>query len=269
MAIPPRSRTLAEIKAKLLNPATTSHFQVNIGKPTDDGSFQKFLSETGAFNDQDRLNLLCCESSLPGSSFATTEVTNDFSGVTERHVNRRIYDQRTDFTFYTDAEQYLPIRFFEAWMNYITNESVSPGRTGSVKDPNFFYRMKFPNSYKGSLEITKFEKNLEERKSAKALTYSFVNAFPLAINSTPVSYESSSLLKCTVSFTYSRYYIDSGGKGLGGFGNPLQQAFLNGQLLSPGGIPSLISGAAGNAIGNTLGNQRLGSLAGGFIRNLF
>ncbi len=269
MAIPPRSRTLAEIKAKLLNPATTSHFSVYIGNPNDDGTFKKFMNESGAFTDQDRLNLMCSEASLPGSSFATTEVTNDFSGVTERHVNRRIYDQRTDFTFYCDAEQYLPLRYFEAWMNYITNESVAQGRTGSVKDPNFFYRMKFPNSYKGSLEITKFEKNLESRKFAKPLTYSFVNAFPMAINATPVSYESSALLKCTVSYTYSRYYIDSGGRGLGGFGNPIQQAFVNGQALTPGGIPSLISGVAGNAIGNAIGNQRIGSLAGGFIRNLF
>ena len=269
MAIPPRSRSIAEIKAKLLNPATTSHFSVSIGKPNDDGTFNRFLSETGGFLDQDKLNLLCCEASLPGSSFATTEVTSDFSGVTERHVNRRIYDQKTDISFYVDAEQYLPIRFFEAWMNYITNESSGKGRTGSVKDPNFFYRMKFPNSYKGSLEITKFEKNLESEKFARALTYSFVNMFPLAINATPVTYEASSLLKVTVSMTYSRYYIDAGGKGLGGFGNPLLQAAFNGQLLSPGGIPSLISGAAGNAIGNTLGNQRLGSLAGGFIRNLF
>ena len=93
MAIPPRSRTLAEIKAKLLNPATTSHFQVNIGKPTDDGSFQKFLSETGAFNDQDRLNLLCSDASLPGSQFATAEITNDFTGVTEiRPGNFIFYD---------------------------------------------------------------------------------------------------------------------------------------------------------------------------------
>ena len=26
-----------------------------------------------------------------------------------------------NLTFYCDADQYLPIRFFEAWMNYISN----------------------------------------------------------------------------------------------------------------------------------------------------
>jgi hypothetical protein len=35
-----------------------------------------------------------------------------------------------------------------------------------------------------------------------------VKAFPLSINSMLVSYDSSQLLKCTVSFTYSRYWIE-------------------------------------------------------------
>ena len=72
--VQPRSRTLADVKAKLLNPATTSHFQVSIGQPS--GNFRQFLSDTGAFNDQDRLNLLCSNASLPGSQFTTAEITN-------------------------------------------------------------------------------------------------------------------------------------------------------------------------------------------------
>jgi len=43
---------------------------------------------------------------------------------------------------------------------------------------------------------------------ATSLTYGFVKAYPISINSMPVSYEASSLLKCTVSMTYIRYYID-------------------------------------------------------------
>ena len=35
-----------------------------------------------------------------------------------------------------------------------------------------------------------------------------MKAFPLSINSMLVSYDSSQLLKCTVSFTYSRYWIE-------------------------------------------------------------
>jgi hypothetical protein len=34
-----------------------------------------------------------------------------------------------------------------------------------------------------------------------------VNSYPISITSMPVSYDASSLLKCTVSFSYIRYYV--------------------------------------------------------------
>ena len=45
---------------------------------------------------------LCHEASLPGSSIATNEIKDDFTGVTERHAYRRLYEDRADFTFYVD-----------------------------------------------------------------------------------------------------------------------------------------------------------------------
>ena len=201
-------RSIDDIKKNLLNPALTSHFHVNIGLPFNDVGFQSFLDDTGCvwgLEQQDRLNLQCCEAQLPGSQLATTELTNDFPVVSERHVYRRQFDDRIDLTFYCDAQQYMPIRFFEAWMKYITNEKSSD----ALKD-NYSYRMKFPNTYKGPLEITKFEKNSDQQHAVKPLTYKFVNCFPLAISSMPVTYDASDLLKCNVSFAYSRYYIDVG-----------------------------------------------------------
>ena len=73
----------------------------------------------------------------------------------------------------------------------------------------FHYRMKFPAKYKGGLEITKFEKNLFSqdpvRGRTRPLTYTFIDAFPRSISSMPVTYDASDLLKCTVSFSYTRY----------------------------------------------------------------
>ena len=89
-------------------------------------------------------------------------------------------------------------------MNYITNRDVEQ----DIENENYSYRMKFPSKYKAPLEVTKFEKNIESKNKVKPLTYRFVNAFPLAISSMPVTYDSSDLLKCNVSFAYSRYYID-------------------------------------------------------------
>ena len=72
---------------------------------------------------QEDLNINCSEASLPGSSIATFELQNDYTGVTERLAHRRMYDDRIDFTFYVDADKYTPIRFFERWMRFVTGES--------------------------------------------------------------------------------------------------------------------------------------------------
>jgi hypothetical protein len=84
-------------------------------------------------------------------------------------------------------------------MSYIVNEQIS----GGVEDTNFSYRVNFPKDYKSTIYINKFEKD----HTGKVLQYRFINAYPISINSMPVSYESSQLLKCTVSFTYSRYIV--------------------------------------------------------------
>ena len=241
-----RPRKISEVKAKLLNPALTSHFHITIGPPSG-GGFSSFLSDTGCsyYPNQDRLNLMCCETALPGSQLATTEQLNDFTGVTERHAYRRQFDDRIDLNFYCDAEQYLPIRFFEAWIKYIANEPSSAARK-----EDFFYRMRFPNKYKGPLEITKFEKNTGQSKAkhrVQPLTYKFVNCFPLAISSMPVTYDASDLLKCNVSFAYSRYYIDTGSS-IQDFMNPDAQANYNNVAngFPIGGIPRLPSMRSGN-----------------------
>ena len=237
-----RPRSISEVKTNLLNPALTSHFQVTIGRPFNDSGFSTYLSDTGCNYKQDQLNLMCCETALPGSQLATSEILNDFPGVTERHVYRRQFDDRIDLNFYCDAEQYMPIRFFEAWIKYITNE-----RSGGSRNENFSYRMKFPNKYKGPLEVTKFEKNIHSKKSVRPLTYKFVNCFPLAISSMPVTYDASDLLKCNVSFAYSRYYIDTS-TSIAEFLNPAAQATFNnsGFGFPIGGIPKIPAMKSGN-----------------------
>ena len=214
----PAKVSVDKIKANLLQPALTSHFEVLIPRPSglDDG----YLNANGlpGFSDkQSKLNLLCSEATLPGSSLATHENNSDFTGVTEKFAYRRLYDDRIDFTFYVDAANYLPIRFFETWIKFIVGESQSkPDQSGklSSKDPNYFYRVKYPNNYiVDGLKITKFERTSKNKKSANhegaTLIYNFVNAYPISITSMPVSYDTSSLLKCTVSFSYIRYYVES------------------------------------------------------------
>ena len=213
----PAKVNVSKIKANLLHPALTSHFIVDIPKPkygTSEGGFARYLSDNGVKYNEEKLRLLCSEATLPGSSIATHENNSDFTGVTEKFAYRRLYDDRIDFTFYVDAENYLPIRFFEAWIKYIVGESVSPGAGRiSSKKPEYFYRARYPEYYiaEQGLTITKFERTSKNKKSAdhegNSLIYNFVNSYPISITSMPVSYDASSLLKCTVSFSYIRYYV--------------------------------------------------------------
>ena len=246
----PQRDPFTKIRNNLLQPALTSHFEVEVGEPRD-GAWSQFKSNNNlnytSANGQEKLFLLCSETVLPGSSMATHQITGDYTGVTERHAYRRLFDDRIDLTFMVNANEnaYLPIRFFEGWLKFIADEQdaevrggpgVLPGvgafglpQTGgtnnSVRNPNYSYRMKYPTQYQSQLKITKFERNGPQPN----LVYTFLNAYPIAVTSMPVSYETSQLLKVTVSMTYVRYWIDGliGQKSPGYTPSPQQQANQN------------------------------------------
>ena len=200
----PNIKKVSDIKSALLRPALTSNFEVQIAIPAELQSF------VGA--EQGNLNLSCSEASLPGSSIASMENLNDHTGVTERLAHRRMFDDRIDFTFYVDANKYFPIRFFEKWMRYVTDEDnladTQRGTSAGIDNtsPSYHYRMRYPDGTNGyrvdGVKIIKFE-----RDHKQSLTYTFVKAYPIAVNSMPVSYDASNLLKCTVSMSYIRYFI--------------------------------------------------------------
>lgn len=211
----PQPKSLSELKSSILRPATTSHFQCWFNPPpnlrtwVDEHRIRAGLGN-GYKNDAEFYSLSCSEASLPGSSLATHELNNDFTGVTERHVYRRQYDNNADFTFYVDND-YDIIFFFENWMSYIVDEQYT-GRDGTknkgIEQEYFYYRVNYPgttstNGYKTTVFLNKFEKDY----TGRYLRYRFLNAYPISISSMPVSYDTSQLLKCTVSFNYSRYVV--------------------------------------------------------------
>ena len=216
-SIPPQRLTVDKIVSDLLEPATTSFYQVSISDPRQlnerGDTFATYLRQQGLevlFNARgldptrrEKLQLFCSETTLPGSSLATANLDNDFTGVSEKYAHRRVFDEEISLTFYCDAKEYLPVRYFESWLSYMTND------TRDNHSENFYYRMKFPKKYKGGLEITKFEKNLFSqdpvRGRTRPLTYTFIDAFPKSISAMPVTYDASDLLKCSVSFSYTRY----------------------------------------------------------------
>ena len=197
---PTTPKSMQQIKNNLLRPALTSHYGVSIGLPKPILDMVGGGGDSG--NQQSQLNLLCAEAVLPGSNLDLLQINNNFTGVTERHVKRRVFDDRINLTFYVDGENYLPIRVFEAWMSYIMNEN------GGEDANNYSYRVRYPDSTDGDgyratgLKVTKFERDYKN-----SLTYDFVKSYPISVNSMPVTYEASNLLKCTVALTYLRYVV--------------------------------------------------------------
>lgn len=201
------SKRITDIKSKLLRPSLTSQYYVHIQPPEggNDNRFTNFLSGKGLNIGNkivDSVNLACTEASLPGSSLALINIENDYHGSSEKNAYRRMYDSDIALTFYVTAEEYYAIRFFESWMSYIVNEDD----TKELESSNYAYRVKYSEDYKSQMSIVKIEKDYG-LTSGNALQYEFIDVFPRSINSMPVSYGPSQLLKITVNFSYLRYIL--------------------------------------------------------------
>ena len=113
------------VKANLMRPSLTAYFAVQIPVPTNNGAETKVagkLREVLDTSKQEKLNLLCTDASLPGSQLTTMEITNDRTGVTEKHAYRRMFDDRVDFRDVADAIKY--------WYDMTPEERSQNGRVG-------------------------------------------------------------------------------------------------------------------------------------------
>ena len=188
--IKPRKVGVSALKNSILNTALTTHYECWFNPPS---TVQSLITDVAK---DENYTLSCLEAALPGTSLATVELQNDHSGITERHVHRRQYDTTASFTFYVDHD-YKIINFFEKWIGYIVNEQNSTA-------DNYSYRVNFPKLYQTSIYVKKFEKDYN-----RVLEYRFLKAYPISINTMPVTYEASQLLKCTVNFNFSRYLVET------------------------------------------------------------
>jgi hypothetical protein len=138
--------------------------------------------------------LLCFSASLPGTSLATADITNNYTGVNERIAHRRIFTE-IGLEFYVD-NNYQNLKFIEHWMEFIASGSnANPSRDG------YYFRMRYPKDYKSDMtKIIKFDRDYNVE-----IEYNFFGLFPLSLNSIPVSYNGSDTLKMSAIFNYERY----------------------------------------------------------------
>ena len=200
----PTRKTVADLKTNILNPALTSTYECHFVFPKLVRDWANTTTGVGngiTFDNVGNVSIACREASLPGTSLATHEMLNDFTGIRERHAYRRQYDDTASFTFYVDVN-YDTIFLFENWINFIVNQD---GSDRSIKNSNYSYTVNFPDEYKSRIFIRKFERDYAGRN----LEYSFYDAYPLSINTMPLSYDASQVLQCTVNFCFSRYIINA------------------------------------------------------------
>lgn len=185
---------ISDIKPIFTNLAQTSHYQINFsGLSTE---LLNYLSSRGVDSRFvfEKAGLLCNSASLPGSSFATADITGNFTGVSEKMAHSRMFSQ-ISADFYVD-NQYKSLKFIEYWMEYI-----SSGSSVDTRQKGYFFRMKYPIYYKSdSTKIVKFDRDYNN-----ILEYNFYGLFPVALDAVNVSYQGSEVLKATVTFNYERY----------------------------------------------------------------
>ena len=193
----PRPRPISDILPRFQNVAQTSQYLVKFALPfsRNSGGLRSFLRRKGV-NDRfvvEDAGLLCSDAVLPGSAMASIDTRGDYQGVIERMAHTRNFTQ-ISLEFYVDNE-YKSMKFLEHWMEYITGAIRNPANDA------YFYQLHYPSEYKSNdTRIIKFERNYKQ-----FLEYRFIGLFPLALNSTRVSYNGSQVLKASASFSFDRY----------------------------------------------------------------
>jgi hypothetical protein len=207
--------TTDSLITKLMHSATTSSYFLSINLP---GAVSSYIKQKKNIlvdaNLRERINISCTDATLPGSSFATHDVTSDFMGVTEKMAYRRMYDETMSVSMIVDPE-YKTLHFFEGWMDYIAGKEITDrGSNDNYKNFRNGFRMNYPDSdgelgvgyrSKNLIELYKFERDITSKQSIK---YTLIQGYPISMNPMDISYGATDLLKLTVNFTFVRYVTE-------------------------------------------------------------
>ena len=181
-------------------------------KPSLSSYFNVFIPGKSGKAENEDINFLAYEAVLPGTSYQTTEVYGDRQGITETFANKRTY-LPVDISFYIDYD-YSVIEYFEQWMGSISPNLGEYGETDSYV--KFNYPEVSDEGKKRDIQITKFERNFRSKDQRlvkggvynmpdNRIEYTLLGAYPTNIIAIPVSYESSNILRTTITFNYNLY----------------------------------------------------------------
>ena len=148
------------------------------------------------------LTLMCEEASLPGMMANTGQTTGVYMG--EGQVNYAHTKSFTDITLgWTCDANLLPLKFLNTWMKFIFDSDSNT--IGNLKTN----RVRYPEEYQCKMEIVKAERGPNNTLERVGGIYTLHDIYPYSIQSTPVSYGSSTLLKVSASFYFRRWSFES------------------------------------------------------------
>ena len=162
------------------------------------------LKRTQARGFQHKMSLLCTQAELPGTSFVESTAIGHRQGIQESFPNLRNFPP-LNLVFYVDADHVI-LEVLESWMSYINPIFDPDGRIN-----NNFTRFNYPDDYKETIRVTKFERDsfIEDSRNAtykSELTgYEFKNIWPRNMTSMRVAYGDSNVLRCNLELAYDRF----------------------------------------------------------------
>ncbi len=211
MSFPKRGQifkdSIDRIKSTVARPSLDTFYEVNFSF----GKYQTWLSDapgkrrTQGTDFMQKMSLMCTQAELPGTSFVPSSAIGHRQGIQEEFPNLRNFPP-LNLVFYADADHVI-IEVLESWMSYI-----NPIFNSGIRDSNAFTRFNYPEDYKETIHITKFERDTFIRESRNAsyqsdiTSYEFVNVWPIDLTSMRVAYGDSNVLRCSVQFAYDRFF---------------------------------------------------------------
>ena len=211
MSFPKRGQIFQDridkIKSTVARPSLDTFYEVNFSF----GKYQTWLGQTpGKRRTQgtdfmQKMSLMCTQAEIPGTSFTPQSAIGHRQGIQEEFPNLRNFPP-LNVVFYADADHVI-IEVLESWMSYI-----NPIFDSGIRESNAFTRFNYPEDYKETIHITKFERDTFIRESRNAsyqsnmTSYEFVNVWPIDLTSMRVAYGDSNVLRCNVQFSYDRFF---------------------------------------------------------------
>jgi len=178
--------------------ATSNNFAVGIDVPSGVTSLRLKPNDTGVGG---RIIILCDEVSLPGVQASTGQITGLHQGSPViNYPTGKVYND-LQLSFMCDADM-SALKFLQDWFSYIFDT------TGTTESGVQVNKLRYPNEYQGKLTISKTERNKNTDGGSGSIEYQLMKAWPYAIDSVPLSYGSSQLVKVTANFYY-RYWTST------------------------------------------------------------